>query len=600
MIKMKKLALIACAVTCIQQCFASVDSKCVSINVANNSENNEFVEPHWLIEDKTATLKSLDLKPIRRDNEGKPVHKEVWIYLYIPATFEGRTVKLLPCKTDENGKVIQKATFDLYQPDVFVRPILDEDLTLPESCHGLFASTTTNPDGVPLSSIYSVDLAYRNTKNVTDMSCMFANCSLMESITISDLNTEKVTNMSGMFANCPLMESITLSNLNTENVTNMSGMFKGCTRLKTIKVNDCCTQNVTDMSGMFKGCIMLQELSLGSFDTKKVTNMSEMFKGCEGLCTIDLRSFDTEKVTNMSGMFQDCIKLREIWAKTFDTKNVTDMSRMFYSCYNIEFLTEEDVTNMINRFVEDHSQKVFSEDYLEQLFRKYLMVYHFNTEKVNDMSRMFSNCSKLTNLDLSNFNTKNVTHMRGMFCDCSNLKELDVSSFDTQNVTNMSDMFQGCKQLTKLDLSNFDTKNVIDMANMLAGCHVLRLLNISNFDVQQTPFMESMFAGDYKLEKVIVSYKFNLTDEVDMGDKQGTIMRGSASISDQKVVIKRKMQRSMENIFKWVPSDTVTNLKEDVHKAQRKHKQEEEDKKNGKQTFQTYGYTDYFYRNYKK
>ena len=35
---------------------------------------------------------------------------------------------------------------------------------------------------------------------------------------------------------------------------------------------------------------------------------------------------------------------------------------------------------------------------------------------------MFSNCSSLTNLDLSNFNTQNVTDMNDMFCDCGSLK----------------------------------------------------------------------------------------------------------------------------------------------------------------------------------
>ena len=50
---------------------------------------------------------------------------------------------------------------------------------------------------------------------------------------------------------------------------------------------------------------------------------------------------------------------------------------------------------------------------------------------------MFSECSNLTNLDVSNFNTSNVTSMSEMFSGCSNLTNLDVSNFNTSNVTNM-------------------------------------------------------------------------------------------------------------------------------------------------------------------
>ena len=43
------------------------------------------------------------------------------------------------------------------------------------------------------------------------------------------------------------------------------------------------------------------------------------------------------------------------------------------------------------------------------------------------MSRMFSYCSNLTNIDLSSFNTKNVTNMSGMFSYCSNLKKISIN-----------------------------------------------------------------------------------------------------------------------------------------------------------------------------
>ena len=60
------------------------------------------------------------------------------------------------------------------------------------------------------------------------------------------------------------------------------------------------------------------------------------------------------------------------------------------------------------------------------------------------MSRMFSGCSSLKELNLNNFNTNNVTNMSWMFYRCSSLNELNLNNFNTNNVTDMRNMFSGC------------------------------------------------------------------------------------------------------------------------------------------------------------
>ena len=54
---------------------------------------------------------------------------------------------------------------------------------------------------------------------------------------------------------------------------------------------------------------------------------------------------------------------------------------------------------------------------------------------------MFSGCSSLINIDLSNINTNNVTDMSYMFDGCSSLIDINLSNFDTNNVTDMCCMF---------------------------------------------------------------------------------------------------------------------------------------------------------------
>ena len=74
-------------------------------------------------------------------------------------------------------------------------------------------------------------------------------------------------------------------------------------------------------------------------------------------------------------------------------------------------------------------------------------------------------------IKFSNFNTTNkVTNMSVMFSKSTSLKKLDISNFNTNKVTDMSYMFSGCLSLKKLNLSNFNTKNITDMNYMLSGC----------------------------------------------------------------------------------------------------------------------------------
>ena len=168
-----------------------------------------------------------------------------------------------------------------------------------------------------------------------------------------------------------------------------------------------------------------------------------------------------------------------------------------------------------------------------------LNLSHFNTQKVTNMSDMFYDCNSLANLNLSNFNTTNVTNMNNMFggcnyltsldlsnfstqngmdiscmfTDCKSLKSLNLSNFDTQNVIKMSNMFYNCNSLVNLDLSNFNTQSVIDMSNMFYGCKSLISLNLSNFNTDNVLYMSSMFELCKSLTYLNIS-NFN-TENVD-------------------------------------------------------------------------------------
>ncbi|HFF2857577.1 TPA: BspA family leucine-rich repeat surface protein, partial [Listeria monocytogenes] len=126
------------------------------------------------------------------------------------------------------------------------------------------------------------------------------------------------------------------------------------------------------------------------------------------------------------------------------------------------------------------------------------------TPSLTDISRMFTLCRKLSELDVSGLNTSSVTNMYAAFSNTNSLKELDISNFDTSSVTDMSYMFSYCTSLEELDLSTFDTSSVTNMYCMLNGLH-LKKLDVSNFDTSSVTNMQLMFYGSYNLEELDVS-----------------------------------------------------------------------------------------------
>ncbi|EOV4973295.1 BspA family leucine-rich repeat surface protein, partial [Listeria monocytogenes] len=130
--------------------------------------------------------------------------------------------------------------------------------------------------------------------------------------------------------------------------------------------------------------------------------------------------------------------------------------------------------------------------------------YYPETPSLTNISRMFTLCRKLSELDVSGLNTSSVTKMDTIFSNANSLKELDVSHFDTSSVTDMSSMFAACNSLEELDVSNFDTSSVTNMKYMLSGLH-LKKLDVSNFDTSSVTNMYGMFAYCYNLEELDVS-----------------------------------------------------------------------------------------------
>ena len=381
------------------------------------------------------------------------------------------------------------------------------------------------------------DLEYLNTAKVTDMGKMFHGCSALTSLDLTNFNTANVEFMDNMFEGCSALKSLDLTNFNTAKVTYMSCMFKGCSALESLNLTNFNTENVTDMSWMFYGCSALKSLDLTNFNTAKVAYMIHMFYGCSALKSLDLTNFNTAKVAYMNNMFEGCSALTTIYVSNkFVTDNVSNGSDMFTGCKSLKDYSDSKTdhtyancgttgyftpvfdyaefdnatgTLTFRRDLskpegaydlnegntkpgwftqkEDIKKVVFDASFANarptscckwfdgcQKLTEIKGIENLNTQNVTDMSSMFSDCQKLTSLDLSNFNTANVKYMRSMFGFCQELTSLNVTNFNTANVEDMRSMFKNCSALTGIFASNkFVTDMVIDGSDMFSGCDKL-------------------------------------------------------------------------------------------------------------------------------
>ena len=161
-------------------------------------------------------------------------------------------------------------------------------------------------------SLYNLYIVSKN-KIFAPSNCayMFAFFTHLISINFNNnFNTIDVTNMYCMFRNCSSLIKLNLSNFNTSEVRYMTGMFTGCSNIEQLKMDNFNTSNVIEMSDMFALLENIKEIDLSNFNTSKLTTMWHMFNGCLSLTNLDLSNFNTTNVTNMEAMFYYCPKLQ--------------------------------------------------------------------------------------------------------------------------------------------------------------------------------------------------------------------------------------------------------------------------------------------------
>ena len=307
----------------------------------------------------------------------------------------------------------------------------------PTSCYGWFYWFSN------LATIEGIENF--NTSNVKTMAFMFEHCSSLKSLDLSSFDTRNVSNMKYMFNECWGLTSLDLSNFDTRNVTEMSRMFYECRNLTTIYASD-------------------------KFVVKEGANGGDMFLSCPNIIgeipyngTIDATYAKVE-----GGYFTDKVYTRP-WVK------YTDGTLSFKYGYKKTPGKNEYLMNEGNNAPQWYTDHIASDGTNSEI-TKVVFDKMFSVTRPTSCYKWFYGLNRLDNIEgIENLNTSEVTNMSGMFGLCESLTSLELAHFDTQKVADMSYMFSGDEKLQTIYVSDqFVLQNGIKSLQMFYGCKSLK------------------------------------------------------------------------------------------------------------------------------
>ena len=324
-----------------------------------------------------------------------------------------------------------------------------------------------------------------------------------------------------------LTSIINIQFLNTSETTNMQGMFAGCSAITRLDFYYLNTQNVVDFNDMFNGCKKLNTIYIGAlWNTNKATSSYDMFQDCKSIVGGAGTTYDANHTdASYAHADQGAANPGYLTGRFMSYANFNNGTLTFY--YDNLSSTRAGTNYEMNEGSNDPAWSSVGSQITNVKFdpsfaetRRTTTCKWFsgctnltsitgwenlNTSEVTNMREMFSDCRKITNLNLNKFNTSKVTNMSGMFQSCMALKKLSFSYlYSTTNVTDMSYMFYDCSAMTSFDLSYFNTSKVTDMRYMFYECDAVTTLDLSTFDTGNVTNMVSMFGDCENLTTIYI------------------------------------------------------------------------------------------------
>jgi hypothetical protein len=288
---------------------------------------------------------------------------------------------------------------------------------------------------------------------------------------------------------------------NAKNIVAANGAFKNAynlTKFPVIKLKD----NIRDISYIFAGCDKLSSDELNrNLSTWKLSgdlDISDAFRNCPSLERIDMDAFRNCNITKLSTLFSSDTKLKNI--TNIGNMNISKADGISYVFSNCSTLTQLDLSNWDTRNVQYMIGTFSGCTNLTEI-----NCSGWNTSKVYNMQAAFYNCKSLQTLPVRDWDSRSVMYMDNAFAYCESLTNLDVSKWDTSKVVELTNVFYHCSSLTTLDVSKWKTTNVLRAENLFAVCEKLTSLDVSKWDTSNITTANAMFSACIALTSLDVS-----------------------------------------------------------------------------------------------
>lgn len=236
--------------------------------------------------------------------------------------------------------------------------------------------------------------------------------------------------------------------------------------------------------------------NLKKWDVSNVKNMNSTFQFSN--IDVDLSDWNVSNVTSMNGTFKNTTSFNNGGQPLeWDTRNVNSMDEMFRGSKAFNQPIIGDKSNVVNMSSMFEQSEKFNQN-----------ISDWNTEKAEDMSRMFAFSKVFNNGDSYSdagsrplsIDTSNVQNMNNMFYSNSVFNQ-NVSALQTGNVVDMGGMFFLASKFNNGDAPgvsnsplNWDTRNVKIMSSLFANTVFNQY--IGDWNTSNVEKMNVMFNGN--------------------------------------------------------------------------------------------------------
>lgn len=189
----------------------------------------------------------------------------------------------------------------------------------------------------------------------------------------------------------------------------------------------------------------------------------------ESLSNLDI---DCTGVTDLSAMFTGCANLKELPALN-NTGSVNNVMRLFYNCSGLQSIDLTLLSGMT---------------------------------KLTSLEGLFENCSSLQSVDLAPLSRiTGLTNITRLFYGCSSLQTIDLNPLsELTGVTNIANLFFGCSRLQSIDLTPLSgMTKVTSVYGLCYLCSELQSIDLTPLSaLTKLTRISSVFSGCFKLQSV--------------------------------------------------------------------------------------------------